>query len=98
ETARQGLRSLTRGERAEDRRQPLRRMLRTADHQTVAAVRAPDAAARPDIEIVDAARRQRPRAPHGVLVVAVAAVDDRVALLEGFGECGHRLLGGITGG
>ena len=72
-------------------------MLWTADHQAVAALRAPDAAARADIEIVDATGRERRRAADVVFEMAVAAVDDGVALLQLFGKARDGLLGRIAG-
>ena len=41
-----------------------------ADHQAVAALEPPDAAARPDVDVVDLLRSQQLHPPHVVLVVA----------------------------
>ena len=62
------------------------RLLRSADHEAVAAVEAEDAAARADVDVVDALVLQRGRAPDVVAVVRVAAVDDDVAGLEDSGD------------
>src|SRR5262245_27840986 len=83
-TFRRRYRSLSGRQRAEDRLEAKRRVMRPADHQAVAAVGAPHAAARADVEIVNAPARERLGSPHVVLEVAVAAVDDRVAGLELF--------------
>src|SRR5262245_11711359 len=90
--------SLTRRECTEDRNQPRRGMLGTADHQAVPALRAPDTPARADVEIVNASARERRGAANVVFEMTVAAVDDRVALLEMFCECGDGLFRGIARG
>src|SRR5205814_7566423 len=77
---------LPRGERLEDRLEPLEGALGTADHEAVAALHSPDAAARPDVEIVKAAAGQRVAAADVVLEIAVAAVDENVAGLEALAE------------
>ena len=64
-----------RRQRREDRLEPRDRRVVAADHQAVAALEAPDAAADADIDVVDAARRKRLRAADVVDVVRVAAVD-----------------------
>src|SRR5204863_9561688 len=97
EAARRLQRSLAWRERPEDRHEARGGMLRTANHQAVAALRAPDAATRADIEIVDATGRERRRAADVVFEMAVAAVDDGVALLQVFGNARDRLLGCIAG-
>ena len=53
-----------------------------ADHQAVAALEAPDAAARAHVDVVEALRREALGARDVVLVVRVAAVDDGVARRE----------------
>ena len=63
-----------------------------ADHQAVAALGAPDPAARADVDVVDAPLAQACRVAEVVGVVGVAAVDDRVAGLEHLGERGDRGL------
>src|SRR4051812_313819 len=60
-------------------RQPPDRLYVAADHQTVAAVEAPHAAAGAGVDVEDAIFRQCAGAPHVVLVVGVAAVDDDVS-------------------
>src|SRR5207237_6635007 len=66
-------------QRAKDRLEAVDRGLGTTDHQTVAALGSPDAAARTDVDVVDALFPQRRRTADVVLEVRVAAVDDRVA-------------------
>ena len=70
------------GERLEDRVEPLHRRVLAADHQAVAALQPPDAAARADIDVVDALRLQFGGAADVVVVVGVAAVDDDVVFIE----------------
>ena len=57
-----------------------------ADHQAVAALQAPDAAAGADIGVVNAARLQLLGAANVVDVIRVAAIDDDVALLHARGK------------
>ena len=75
-----------RSQRPEERRQPLDDVRTAADHQAVAALGAPDAAGRADVDVVDALRRERSRPAHVVLEVRVAAVDDHVAGRQAGGE------------
>src|ERR1700688_2158234 len=91
-------RSLARRQRLPDRVEALDRVARAADHQAVAAVDAPDAAAGAGVEIVDALARQLACAAHVVLVIRVAAVDHRVAGLEMTGKRADRPLGDLAGG
>src|SRR5262249_36359592 len=49
-----------------------------ADHQAVAALSSPDAAAGPDVHVVNALGGELPRAPDVVDVVGITAVDDDV--------------------
>ena len=79
--------------RLEDRVEPRHDVRLAADHHAVAALEAPDAAARPDVDVVDALRRQLLGAPDVVDVVRVAAVDQDVSLLEERQEVGDRLVG-----
>src|SRR5262245_64121468 len=67
-------------------------MLGTADHQAVSALGAPDAAARPDVEIVNAASRECCCAANVIFEMSVATVDDGVALLQVFGERCNSML------
>ena len=60
-----------------------------ADHHAVAALEAPDAAADADVDVVDLPLAELARAAEVVDVVRVAAVDDRVALLEVRRELGQ---------
>ena len=53
-----------------------------ADHHAIAALQAPDAAARADVEIMDAALFQRLAAAHVILPERIAAIDDDVAGLH----------------
>ncbi len=87
-----------RRQRAQHRFDTVDRLLRPAHHQAIAALRAPDAAAGPGIDVMDAAPAGVARAAHVVLEVRVSAVDDRVARLERLGQRCHRLLGGGAGG
>ncbi len=68
----------------EDRAQTFDRFGLAAHHQAVTLLQAPDAAARPDIDKMQAAGFDDGGVANGVLVVAVAAVDDDVARVEQF--------------
>ena len=72
----------TGGERCQDRVEVPDGFVRPADHQAVAAVKAPDAAARPDVDEMDAGGADARARIDGVAVVGVAAVDDDVAGLK----------------
>src|SRR5205807_7107475 len=63
----------------EDRIEPVHHRLVAADHHTVAAFDAPDAAAGADVEIMQAFCLQRRAAANVVLPERVAAIDDDVA-------------------
>src|SRR5262249_38022012 len=65
-------------QRAEDRVEPLDRLALAADHQAVAALEAPDAAAGAHVDVVDAAPGELAGAGDVVVVVRVAAVDQGV--------------------
>ena len=67
---------------AKDRGEPPHDVGLAADHQAVATLEPGDAAARPDIHVVDPARLEFPTASHVVAVEGVAAIDDGVAGLE----------------
>ena len=71
-----------RRERREERIEMLDDGRFTANHHAVAALEAPDAAARPHVHVVDALRGELLRAPDVVDVVRIAAVDQDVAVLE----------------
>src|SRR5262249_30796849 len=60
----------------EDRLQMAEDLLLAADHQTIAALRAPDAARRADVDIVDAHLCELLRATHVVFEMRIAAVND----------------------
>ena len=62
----------------EERSEPVPDLVRGPDHQAVAALEAPDAPARPDVDVVEAGFPELARAAHVVLVVGVAAVDHDV--------------------
>src|SRR5579884_1128226 len=66
-------------QRLEDRAEPADRLGFAADHQAVAALEAPDAAARAGVYVVQPAGRELLGAANVVDVVRVAAVNDRVA-------------------
>ena len=63
-----------------------------ADHLAVTPFEAPDAAGHPDVDIVDALFREVLRPTDVVLVVAVATVDDDVALFEVGGDLLERFI------
>src|SRR5207237_1098945 len=71
--------AVRRRECREDRREAIDGALVAADHQTVAILQAPDAAARSRIDIVQAAGRELTATSDVVRPLRVAAVDDRVA-------------------
>jgi hypothetical protein len=73
-------------DRLEDRVEALDRGVRPADHQAKAPVETEDAAAGAAIDVVDALLANHLRPAHVVPVVGVAAVDDRVALVEDLGD------------
>ena len=68
-----------RSQRQKDRLETLADVGVAADHQTVALLQSPDSAARPRIDVRDPIRLERSGASDIVLVVRVAAIDDRVA-------------------
>ena len=74
----------------------LERVAARADHQTVAALGAPHAAARSHIGVPDSALLKQARAAHVVLEVGVAAVNDDVVPSEAFGQRGDGLLRGVA--
>ena len=84
-------------QRLEDRLEPRELIRRRADHQAVAALEPPHAAAGADVDVGDALGGQLLRAADVVLEVGVAAVDDGVALAEAGAELAHRLLGDLAG-
>jgi hypothetical protein len=77
------------GERLQHRRESVDRLVAAADHQAVAALAAPDAAADADVHVVDALAAELTRAAQVVDVIGVAAVDDRVALRQVRRELAH---------
>src|SRR5258705_9104292 len=72
----------TGGERLEDGVEMADGIVFAADHLAIAALESPNAAARADIHIVNAFRREFLGAANVVDVVGVAAVDDDVAGLK----------------
>jgi hypothetical protein len=87
----------TRRECAEHRIEPRDHVLLAADHQAIATLQPPHAAAGTDIEIMDAAFLQARRTRDVVLPERVAAVDDGVVLREQAGELRDRLFGDLAG-
>ena len=69
------------------------RIVLAADHQAEAALEAEDAAARPDVDVVDPALGELACPPDVVVVPGVAAVDHGVSRLEQRGELGDGALG-----
>src|SRR5207245_1143968 len=65
--------------REKDRFQPFADVDLSADHQAVAFVQTPDAAARAGIDVVNLLHRQGSSPPDVVVEIRVAAVDDGVA-------------------
>src|SRR5262245_10209875 len=74
----------------EDRLEAPEDLFLAADHQTIAALGAPDAARRADVEIMDALLFEHLRAAHVVFEMRIAAVNDDVA-------GGHRLRPPVDG-
>ncbi len=68
-----------RRQRREDRIEMLDHVLFAADHHAVAALQAPDAAARPHIHVVDSLCRKFLGAPDVIHVIGIAAVDEDVS-------------------
>jgi hypothetical protein len=75
-------------QRLEDRIEVLHRRGGAADHQAVAALEAPDAAAGPDVHVLDALGRQLLGAADVIDVVRIAAVDQDVTVAEQRHEIG----------
>src|SRR3989304_6034244 len=73
-------------------------LARTARHQAEPDLEAPDAAGRADIEELDAALAQLLRPAHGILVVAISAIDEDVARAGEAGELAQRPVRRLTGG
>jgi hypothetical protein len=83
----------------ENRIEPLDRGIRAAQHQAVPPIQAEDPATGAAVDVVDSVVGERLRAADVVAVIGVAAVDDRVALVElvrdvvdylfGDGACGN---------
>src|SRR5437899_12670066 len=57
-----------------------------ANHHAVAALQAPDAAAGPNVDIVNATVFQLLRSPNIIFVIRVAAVNDDVTRLKTLGQ------------
>ena len=85
------------GQRLENRIQLLHHFLRSADHHAVAAFQSPDAAAGPDINVVNALVLELGGAANVIFEIGVAAVDENVAGLHALGERVHGLLRGTAG-
>src|SRR6185369_16760653 len=73
-------RARARGQRIEDRIEMIDDRLLAADHHAIAALQPPDATRGADIDIADALFGARLRAADIVLIEAVTAIDDDVAL------------------
>ena len=78
----------------QNRFEPLDDLLFAADHQTVADLEPPDAAAGAGVDEVQALWFEFFGAPDRILVIGIAAVDDDVA----FGEDWQQLLDGLIDG
>jgi hypothetical protein len=76
----------------EDRIETIDHGFVAADHQTIAALQAPDAPAGAGIDIMDAFRRDLLGAPDIVLPKRIAAIDDDVVTLQQRSERGDGLL------
>ena len=63
----------------EDRVELLDHRRFAADHQAVAAIQPPDAAAGADVDIVQAVRLQLGRAPQIIVIVGIATIDHNIA-------------------
>jgi hypothetical protein len=81
-----------RGERGEDRVEVLHRAVLAADHHAITPVDPPDAAAGPDVDVVNALALKLLGAVQVVDVIRVATVDDDVARLQERAELGQRLV------
>ena len=81
----------------EDRLERLHGLAVAADHQAVADLEAPDAAARAGVDVADLLRSELDVAALVVVEVRVAAVDDRVARLEVLEQLCDLGLGRIAG-
>src|SRR5262249_32931287 len=75
----------TGGQRTKDRIEHLHRFGLASDHQAIAPVETENAAAGANVDVVDAARLEPVGAIEVIAVVAVAAVDQNVALVDRLG-------------
>jgi hypothetical protein len=66
----------------EDRLEMIHGRTVATDHQAVASVDAPNAAADADVNVMDTASAQGPRASNVVDVVRVSAINDDISWLE----------------
>ena len=85
-------------ERLEDWIDGLHGLVRTADHHAVSALETPNAAAGPDVHIVDALLLELGGATHVVFEIRIAAVDDDVTRLHQVAELRDHAVGGRAGG
>ena len=76
--------------------EPRERVVGPADHQAEATFEAEDAAARTDVHVADAPRGELLGSADVVVVVAVAAVDDEVALFQVRPALSDRLIDGVA--
>ncbi len=74
------------GERGKDGVEMPGHFALTADHQAVAPLQTPDAAARPHVNIVDPRRLEFPGPANVVAIIRIAAVDEDVIFLEADNE------------
>ena len=86
-----------RSQRAEDRIEPFDGLGLAADHHAEATLQAEHAAAGADIDVADAPLGERRRPVDVVAVVAVAAVDEDIALVEMLGHIGDDAVGDAGG-
>src|SRR2546426_5845308 len=85
-------------ERLEDRLEPPARRLGSAHHEAIAGREPPDPARSARVDEMDLALGEPRRAPHGVLVVGISAVDDRVIRPEQGSQVAEDLLGRLSRG
>src|SRR5690242_18134114 len=90
-------RAAARRQRGEDRVEMIGRFAVSADHHAIAALEAPNAAARSDIEIADALGIEQLGMGHVLLDTGIAAIDQGVAGLEKSGELALRAVPGRAG-
>ena len=85
-------------ERLENWVEALDHVLFAADHHAVSALESPNAAAGPDVDVVNAFLADSFRPPHVVFVERIAAVNDGVARSHQLGNRRDHLLGRVARG